>query len=114
MPSSARKSIGRQASALQALCKLNKSQRLALLRSADNDLVRSICECAFNTLKGSVTLKRTEKTRLAKHRKVLRRLASKRGSWKSKKRILVQQGGGFLPMLLAPILGTLLSNIFGQ
>ncbi|XP_048514299.1 uncharacterized protein LOC125501746 [Athalia rosae] len=87
---------------LHALCELSGPQRLALLRAADDNLVRNICECALNTLKGNVKLSDRQKSRLGRHRRILRRLASNRGSWRSKKKLLVQHGG-FLPLLLAPI-----------
>lgn len=100
--------------ALHALHKLNPTQRRALLRTADDSLVRDICECALNTLEGNVVLSRAHKSRLARHRHTLRKLACKRGSWKSKKKILVQRGDGFLGLLLAPILGGLASALFSK
>lgn len=114
MARSASKLIGKCAVALHALCKLNTKQRLALLRTADTPLIRCICECALNTLRGTVALKHCQKSRLVKHKKILRRLASNRGSWKSKKRLIVQRGNGFLPLLLAPLLGSLISSLFSK
>lgn len=99
---------------LKALCSLKPQQRLALLRTADNTLVKNICECALNTVRGNVILTRQEKARLAKHKHLLRKLSASKGSWKSKKKLLVQNGSGFLPMLIAPILGTLFTQLFGQ
>lgn len=100
--------------ALHALHKLTSSQRRALLRTADDSLVRDICECALNTLEGNVPLSKAQKSRLARHKHSLRRLADNRGTWKSKKRILVQRGDGFLGLLLAPILGSLASALFSK
>lgn len=100
--------------ALQALQKLNPTQKLALLRTADKTLVRDICECALNVLLGNVKLSRAQKTRLVQHKQTLRQLAKKQGSWKSKKKILIQRGNGFLTLLLAPILGTLASSLFSK
>lgn len=100
------------AAALQAMCKSDPARRQALLRTADDTLVRNICECALNTLRGNVRLSADQKKRLSKHRKTLRRLACDRGSWKSKKRLLVQRGG-FLPLLLAPIIGSLVASLIG-
>lgn len=89
--------------ALRAICKLNASQRLALLRAADDSLVRSVCECALNTLKGNVALDRNQKNALIRHRNVLRRLACcDSGSWKTKKRLLIRHAK-ILPLLLTPI-----------
>lgn len=106
-----RKRFGKvNTAALLALCSLNPKQRAALLRSADNSLVKTICECALNTVRGNVDLSQGEKRRLKKHKQLLRKLASTRGGLKSKKKIIVQQGSGLLPMLIAPILGSLLSS----
>lgn len=95
---------------LQAICHLNKEQRQALLRKADPALVRCICECALNVLQGTVTIPQSHKSKLRQHKKILRKLASGRTSLSSKKRLIVQKAG-FLPALLAPILGTLVSTL---
>lgn len=97
---------------LQALQHLSKEQREAVLRKADSRIIRSICECALNVLRGNVPLKPDQRKKLRPHARAIRRLAAKKGCWKSKKRFVVQSGG-FLPLLLAPILGTLLSNLIG-
>lgn len=99
---------------LSALRHSDKNSRVALLRLADQKLIKYICECALNVLKGVVSLKTCEKKKLKKYKKVLRKLVAKSGrknSWKSKKRILVQKGGGFLPFLLQPIL-SIISSLF--
>lgn len=97
---------------LQALLHFNKEQREAFLRKADPRIIRCICECALNVLHGNVPLKPDQRKKLRRHASVLRRLAARKGCWKSKKRFVVQSGG-FLPLLLAPILGTVLSNLIG-
>lgn len=98
---------------LKTLCYLKKNQRASFLRTADNNLVKCIQECIFNTLKGNVPLRYNEKKRLVNHKSILRRVAVKRGNWKSKRKLLVQRGG-FLPYLIAPILGAVLSRIIGE
>jgi len=104
-------SIGkRNACLLAALYHLNKNQRTTFLRSADEKLIRCICECVFNTLKGNVSLERREKNRLTKYKKALRHVVAKRGNWKDRRKLLVQRGG-FLPYIIGPILSTLLSLI---
>lgn len=118
---------------LHALCHVNIHQRGVLLRAADKNLVRCICECILNILKGNIVLPGKDKKKLSKHKKVLRKLVDKintnrtavpsqAGSttgkrkstldgWKKKKRILLQSGGGFLPLLIAPLISTFLSKI---
>lgn len=97
---------------LRALQYLSKEQREAVLRKADARTIRCICECALNVLRGNVPLKTEQRRKLRRHASVLRRLAAKKGCWRSKKRFIVQSGG-FLPLLLAPVLGTILSNLIG-
>lgn len=98
---------------LQALCKLAPEHRRAVLKVADSKLVRVICECALNLLHGGVPLTSEEKKHLAKHKKILRKLACNKGTWNGKKKLLVQKGSGFLPLLLGPLLSILASKVFG-
>ena len=41
---------------LHALYHLSKQQRKTLLKSANHRMIKGICECALNTLKGTITL----------------------------------------------------------
>lgn len=95
---------------LRALYHLNDEQRKALLRKADPKLVRRICECALNVLVGNVPLNKNHKSRLRKHAPTLRVLA-KRNVTLARKKSLIVQRGGFLPALLAPIIGTVLASL---
>lgn len=100
---------------LHALCHVNNNQRKALIRNADKSLVKSICEIALNTLLGNVILKDSQKKRLKKHKRVLRKLVAcknKKSNWQRKKRTILQSGGSFLPLLLAPIVDVLVSKLF--
>ena len=92
---------------------MKKNQRASFLRTADNKLIKCIQECIYNTLKGNVPLKNHENTHLAKHKAILPRVAVKRGGWKTKRNLLVQRGG-FLPYLIAPLLGAILGRIIGE
>lgn len=110
----ARQSIGeKNTSLLKTLCYLKKNQRTAFLRTVDNNLIKCIQECVFNTLKGNVPLGSSEKKRLAKHKSILRRIAAKKGGLKVKRKLLVQHGG-FLPYLIVPILEVILSRFIGD
>ena len=103
----------KHANILRALNKLEGKQRVALLGSADQNLVKCLCECALNILRGNVPLKPGEKNRLKKHAKLLRLLSVKRkdNNFRSKKKLLLQHGGGgFLPALLAPIIAAVVNK----
>lgn len=91
---------------LQALYFLNKEQRRAILRSADCALVRCICECALNVLRGNVQLSPLQKQRLRQHAAKLRRLVDKRGGggWEGKRRLIVKHSAAYLRALLGACL----------
>ena len=61
-----------------------------------------MCACAHNILIGAVRLTPREKVRLGKYKDKLRLIANRRLSI-SRKRREIQQNGGFLPALLAPL-----------
>ena len=76
-----------------------------ILKSAPPDLVRALCECSLNVLKGNIKLNATQKKRLRRYKNILRTLAAKKSAVKTRKRML--QKGGFLGALLGPVLGVL-------
>ena len=98
---------------LTALYHFNKEQRKAVLQKADAKLVRRICECTLNVLIGNVPLSIDHKCRLRKQAKVLQKLASPDITLQRRKNIIVERGG-FLPALLAPLIGTLLANLMNK
>ena len=98
----------KQALFLQVLIKTkNAKLRKAILEHADPELIKALCECAHNILQGNVQMTPLEKTRLRKYKSKLRLIARKNVSVKQK-RLKLQQTGGFLPALLAP----LAANVF--
>ena len=94
----------KQAACLQMLIKTkNAKLRKAILEHADPELIRALCVCAHNILQGNVKMTPQEKKRLRKYQTKLHLLASKRGLSVKQKRRDLQQTGGFLPALLAPL-----------
>ena len=81
-----------------------------MLKGASPDLIKALCECSLNILKGRIKLSPTQKKKLSRHKKNLRLLATKKSTLKHRKRVL--QKGGFLGALLGPVLGVLRS-LFG-
>ena len=75
----------------------------------DKQLINAICECSKNILSGNVKLNEEEFNRLKKYQKQLRLLSSRKTPLKTKKEIV--QKGGFLPALIAPLIGLLGSVI---
>lgn len=91
---------------LKVLAKCKTRQRKALLQNITPGLLKCLCECSLNVLKGNVKLSPSQKRLLSRHKKVLRSLADRKTSVKRKKQLLIQKGG-FLPALLGPILSTI-------
>ena len=90
---------------LKTLYKTKRGNIKSMIGNSSPDLVHAICECAHNVLKGNVPLTTRQKRNLRKYKNKLRNLTKKRTSIKKKKLIL--QSGGFLPLLLGPALGFL-------
>ena len=93
---------------LKLLAKCTPAQRKAILKAADEALVRTICECILNVLKETVPVSKPAKRKLT-HKKSLIALAEKSTPLHKKKKILVQHGGNFLGVLLPPVLRVLSS-----
>lgn len=93
---------------LQVLAKCNPKQRQAILREADPKLIKAICECSLNVIKGNIPLSPSQKQKLKPHKTTLRSLADKNKSAKARKRLIVQRGG-FVGVLLRAIIPTLAS-----
>ena len=85
---------------LKLLVKCTPAQRKAILKAADDALVKTICDCVFNVLKETVPVSKPAKRKLLKHKKSLTALAEKSTPLNKKQQILVQHGGNFLSVLL--------------
>jgi hypothetical protein len=91
---------------LQNLVKCGKGKRKCLINSASTDNINAISEAALNTLRGNIPLNKRQKSKLKKYKSKIRSLAKRRLSTKKRKLLLVQEGG-VLPVLLAPLLSIL-------
>ena len=85
------------------------AQRKAILKVADDALVRTTCECVLNVLKGKMPVSKPAKKKLLPHKKSLIALAEKSTPLDKKKKLLVQHRGNFSSVLLPPILRVLSS-----
>lgn len=95
---------------LSALHKLKPKYRKALLKSCNKEEINCICECIHNVLQGKVPIEEKNKRKLKKYKSVLRELVRK-GTDKVRKKIIIQTGGAFLPIILGSILSTLLGSL---
>ena len=74
---------------LKLLVKCTPAQRKAILKVADDALVRTICECVLNVLKGTVPVSKPAKKKLLPHKKSLIALAEKSTPLDKKKKFLL-------------------------
>lgn len=102
----------RNAAILRALTHLPKDQRVAILRRADKGVIKSICECALNTLNGNVPLSSKDKRKLRRYATDLRKLSNRTSSLARKRKFIIQKGGGFLIPLLTAV-ATVLAGVLG-
>jgi len=108
--------IRRNFCVLHNLQNSSKYKRNKLLKEADKDTINSICECIYNILFGDVDLTPEEFNQLKRERQFLRKLVQKRLSLKKKKELLIQKGGA-LPVILGPALALaagLLGEVIGK
>lgn len=98
-----------QLAVLKKLRKCSAKERKALLAKGGKPLQLCLRECAINILKGNVVLTKSQLTHMRRYKTKLRDLSKKKTS--QKKRLAIEQRGGFLPLLLAPILGSVLSGL---
>ena len=101
--------VKRQVICLQMLNRRKNTKfQKAKLEYADADLISALCECAHNILR----LTRRE-VRLRKCKDKLRLIANRRLSIPRRRRE-IQQNGGFLPALLAPLATTVFLPLLRQ
>lgn len=77
--------------------------RRKLIQYYDIDLINTLKECVYNTLKGNIPLSENEISKLKRFKKILRKLFRTDKCLKNTRKIIIQSGGSFLPTLLAPI-----------
>ena len=106
--------LKRNIACLHLLSKATKPQREALINTASYDQIRCICDCAQNFLNENIPFTDTEIKQLLRHQNLIRYLAASKNHRDIKhKKNLIIQNGGFLPLLLTPILtvaGSLLAD----
>lgn len=93
---------------LEVLQKAKPNLRKAIIQASDKEIVHLICEVCENLLLGNIPLSPEQKIKLKKYRTQIRKLAQRGDSVKKKKEILLQRGGA-LPLL--PILISALGSV---
>lgn len=91
----------------------SKKQRAKLLELANNSQISSIMECISNVNKGNVKIPPATIPKLKRYSGLVRKLYEKgSANVKSRKRILTEQGGGFLGSLI-PLAVSAISSLIG-
>ena len=93
--------------------KNNKKELTKFFKNSKPSEINSICELAFNILNGGVRCTPYRKNRLRKHATILRLLADKKISVKTKKAKLLS-GSGFLLSSLIPLAIGAITQLFNR
>lgn len=96
---------------LKNLIQSTPRKRRELLEKANLKFIKSIVECVENVMKGNIQLKKECKVKLKKYKTILRKIFNSQNKLKVKKEIIVQNGGAFLPALLAPVITILADRL---
>ena len=104
--------LNRQEHHLHVLSTCPPKCQKSILAHSKTDLIECLCDCALNILKGNVPLTAKEKKNLIPFLKTLYDLSGPK-SKSARKRILLNQKGGFLSFLIKPVL-SLLGGLFGS
>lgn len=105
------KSIRKRKSDLLYVCCQSPKYRKQLLKHADPELVRCICQSASKVLDGTIPITSKDKSKLKKYKRILRLLGNSKKSVSAHKKVIVQSGGGFLLGLIPAVVGALASLI---
>ena len=84
------------------------------LRHAPDSVIKTICDFALNAQQGDVTLSRSQKKLLRKHKSKIEVLVSKVKPLKQKRHLLQTGGFAFLPALIAAVLPTIGSILISR
>lgn len=85
--------------------------RKAILKHSSDDLVAALNEIAFNVASGNHSVSNSDKNKLKRYKSHLRSFIKPSNSLSSKRKILVQSGSGFVPILLSLILDGVIGKL---
>lgn len=109
-------SLNKSLPLLKIVSKLSQKNRNNILKElgGEKTVYNAFHEIAHNTLKGNYKLSKPQLKKLKPHNNVLKKLCikSNRNCCKKRKKLIVQSGG-FLPILI-PAIATILSSIISR
>ena len=92
---------------LQLLAACPAYQRQFLLKTATPQQLHALVQVLYNLLMGHIPISEENKRVLLPYKDALLNLASTNVPFKTKKRVLVQEGSGFIEDVLAPVVSSL-------
>jgi hypothetical protein len=108
--------IKKNKDALLAIATSKKAIRNAIIDNGNKELINAVCECCLNVLNGNIPLNDEQKKVLYKDRHKLRKII-KSTTIQQKKKLLKNQSGGFLNLVIpAAITGiaSIISSIISR
>ena len=104
--------IKRNLPVIKRLKRMNVGKRKKFLKVCNQDMIDCLCETSKNILRGNLPISSACLKKLRRYKKTLREISTKKTA-ASKRRALLVQRGGFLPLILGPLLGLASSAIGG-
>lgn len=98
---------------LEYYLETDPKSRKSLIKGASQDQIKSLCEATLNVVKKNVSIPAHAKHALCKHKSIIKRIAFKKEPIAKKKKLLIQKGG-FLPVILNTILPLLATALFSK
>ena len=102
--------INKNKDSLMAIATSKKAVRNGIIDNANKELINTLCECCYNVLNGNIPLNDEQKKLLYKDRHKLRKIV-KPASLEVKKKLLKNQKGGFLNLVIPAAIAVISSII---
>ena len=107
--------VKRNCDILKVLAKCKPPMRIAIIKAADDDLLKDITECLLNICKGTIKISPRIHKKLTPYADHTEVVADKsKPITQRRRRVILQKGDGFLPFLLAPVLEHLASFLINR
>ena len=87
---------------MKILHKAKPKLKKGILANVDDDVIKCICECCLNILKGNVEITDQQKVKLHRYKRQLYALCERKPL--KAKRAILNQTGGLVPAVLGPLL----------
>lgn len=96
---------------LELLTKVSSDSRKKILKHSDLELTEAIIECIFNVIKKNIDLENARMKKLRRHKTTISHLINPKKKLENKRKLMLQSGGSFLPLILTPVVSYLIDKI---